>query len=55
MRTDSGATPGLSDVDGAGDGELVLDREGRSGDVEQAPRAARSAATIRGQTRPGGR
>jgi hypothetical protein len=55
MRTDSGLTPGLSDADGEGDGELALDLEGRSGVVEQAARAKSSAARVRGQTRRGAR
>ena len=53
MRTDSELTPGLSDTDGEGDGELVLDREGRSGVVEQAAKATRSATRVRGQIRRG--
>ena len=55
MRADSGLTPGLSDTDGVEDGELALDPEGRSGEVEQAARATSSAAKIRGQTRREGR
>jgi hypothetical protein len=55
MRTDSGLTPGLSDTVGGGGGEFALDREGRSGVVEQAARATRSATRVRGQTRRGGR
>jgi hypothetical protein len=55
MRTDSALAPGLSDTNGEGEGELALDREGRSGGVEQAPRATRSAARVKGQTRRGGR
>jgi hypothetical protein len=51
MRTDSGLTPGLSDTVAGGDGELALDREGRSGVVEHAPRATSSTAKVRGQTR----
>jgi hypothetical protein len=54
MRTDSGLTPGLADTKGEGDGELAVDLEDRSGDVEQAARATRSAAKVRGQTRRGG-
>jgi hypothetical protein len=55
MRTDSGLTPGLSDTIAGGDGELALDREGRSGVVEQAARATTKAARVRGHTRRGGR
>jgi hypothetical protein len=55
MRMDSGPTPGLSDTIGGVDGELALDRDGRSGVVEQAPRATSSAAKVKGQTRRGGR
>jgi hypothetical protein len=51
MRTDSGPTPGLSDTVGGDGRELALDREGRSGVVEQAARATRSARRVRGQTR----
>jgi hypothetical protein len=51
MRTDSGLTPGLSDTIRGVDGELALDREGRSGVVEQAVRATRSARRVRGQIR----
>jgi hypothetical protein len=51
MRTDSGLTPGLSDTIGGGAGELGLDREGRSGVVEQDARATSSANRIRRQTR----
>jgi hypothetical protein len=50
MRTDSELTPGLSDTIGGDDGELPLDREGRSGVVEQAARATRSATRVRGQS-----
>jgi hypothetical protein len=50
MRTDSGLTPGLSDTIGGGDGELALDRGGRSGGgFEQAPRT-KSVTRVRGQT-----
>ena len=51
MRTDSGLTPGLSDPVGGGGDEFALDREGRSGVVEQAARATRSAARVSAQTR----
>jgi hypothetical protein len=51
MRTDSGLTPGLSGTIGGVDGELALDREGRSGVVEQAARATRSARRVKGQSR----
>ena len=54
MRADSGVSPGPSDTNGEGDGELAFDPEGRSGDVEHAPRATTSAAKVRGQTRRGG-
>jgi hypothetical protein len=54
MRTESGLSTGLSDTIG-GDGELALDREGRSGVVEHAPRATRSAANVRGNSWRGGR
>ena len=53
MRTDSGLTPGLSDTIGGVDGELALDREGRSDVVEQAAKATRSATRVRGQIRRG--
>jgi hypothetical protein len=53
MRADSGLTPGLSDSNAVEDGELALDPEGRSGEVEHAARATSSAAKVRGQTRRG--
>jgi hypothetical protein len=51
MRTDSGLTPGLSDTLGRDGGEPAVDREGRSGFVEQAPRTTRNATRVRGHTR----
>jgi hypothetical protein len=51
MRTDSGLTPGLSDTLGRDGGEPAVDREGRSGVVEQAPRTTRNATRVRGHTR----
>src|SRR5438034_908668 len=63
MRADSGLSPGPSDTDGEGDGELAGDPEGRADDVapapdeadEQAPVATSSAARVKNQTRREGK
>lgn len=55
MCADSGLSAGPSDTNGEGDGELTVEPEGRSGDVEHAPRAMSTAARVKGHSRRGGR